>query len=224
MRKRFINVFLICCMLAVLSIPAVLEANDTKALRRAGEKISNTLDNKEASAILFSEGDIEITKEELALVMTGNMGQGKNPEEIIENAVRTIVTQKYLYAQASKAGFEVTDAEFETYKMLLEESIKNAENKEDVLAYFDGFGGEDHYWEKMKPTIKRNLCIRKYLNSQIGNKNDITAYSEKESPEEIEHQQKLESTIKEDAYANALTDEGEEKLTDIATQLYQEIK
>ncbi|MCI7106703.1 MAG: hypothetical protein MR945_02320 [Agathobacter sp.] len=224
MKKRLFNALVICCMLAVLSIPVVFQANDDNALGRAGGKISNAIEDEEAGTILFSRGDIEVTKGELTSAIIGNMGRGKNQEEIVEDAVQTVVTRKYLYVKAAKAGVAVTEEEYEAYKEMLSESLQNADNKEDVQAYFDGFGGEDNYWKSMKPTILQNLTIRKYLNEQTGNESGAVGYSEKEIPAGTDKQQELETQIKAEAYEEALTVEEQEKLIDAAVELYQELQ
>lgn len=224
MKKRFFYALVICCMLAILSTSAIFEANDDNAFGRAGEKISNAIEDEESGTILFSTDDIEVTKGELTSAIIGNMGQGKKQEEIVGAAVQTVVTQKYLYVKAVEAGVAVTEEEYETYKKMLSESLQNADNKEDVQAYFDSLGGEDNYWEIMKPTIMQNLTIRKYLNVQTGSESKVVGYSEKGIQAGMDEQQELETQMKAEAFEEALTVEEQEKLIDVAAELYQELR
>lgn len=223
MKKRVINVIIICGALALLSIPAILRAGDDNVYGKAGEKIFNAVGSEDSDTIVFSTDDVEVTKGELTAVIAGNTGQGKSQDEIVKDAVKTVVTRKYLYAEAVKAGVNVTNVEYETYKKTLNDSIQKSENKDSVQAYFEGFGGEENYWKKMKPMIMQNLVIRKYLDEQVETENEVQGYSIEESPAERNEKDKLETQIKEEAYEEALTAEEEEKLIHIADKLYKGI-
>ena len=37
-----------------------------------------------------------------------------------------------------------------------------------IRDFYAGFGGESAYWKNMKPVIRQNLAVRKYIDSQTG--------------------------------------------------------
>lgn len=224
MKKRIISALAVCVCLAVLSVPVILKADDDNAFRINGEKRANAMEDEASDTVVFSTDDIEVTRGDLMLLFLGNKGTGKSKNEVIESSVQTVVTRKQLYDQAVKAGLEISDSEYETYKDMLEESLQKAENKEDIEAYFDGFGGKDNYWTMMKPTIMQNLLVRKYLNMQTGNESDIVGYSAEESQAEAAEQQEAELQIKTKAYEDALSDDEKAELMDVAAELYKEFE
>ena len=159
-------------------------------------------ENKISNNIVFSTDDIEITYQELKVEITGIAETGKERDVVVKDAVKSVVTKKYLYAKARQAGIHVTTEEYEAYKTALSTDIQNSENKEAVQAYFDGFGGEENYWKQMEATIMQNLTIHKYLNEQAANEKEI-------------------EEIKEKAYTEALTIDEEKELIRIANGIYE---
>lgn len=176
-------------------------------MHQAGKALSDALhgdtSNGDASNnVVFATDTIGITNEELKVAITGIAETGKERDAVVKDAVKTVVTKKYLYAKAKQAGIHVTMVEYEAYKTALSTDIQNSENKEAVQAYFDGFGGEENYWKQMKETIMQNLTIHKYLSEQAVNENEI-------------------EEIKEKAYIEALTVDEEKELIQIADGIYE---
>ena len=161
----------------------------------------------------------EFSDEEMVLHMFG-----RTKEEIIESATKLVVTKKSLYAEAVKSGIKVTDEEYKAYKNLVKDSMENAENKEDIQAYFDGFGGEENYWKQMKVVIMENLAIRKYMNELTQNESDIVGYSENNNYDDIVQQQNMEQQIKDNVYDETLSEQEKEKLKEVAGELYEEVE
>ena len=152
--------------------------------------------------VVFATDTVEITYQELKVEITGIAETGKERDVVVKDAVKSVVTKKYLYAKAKQAGIHVTTDEYEAYKTALSTDIQNSENKEAVQAYFDGFGGEENYWKQMEATIMQNLTIHKYLNEQAANEKEI-------------------EEIKEEAYTEALTIDEEKELIRIANGIYE---
>lgn len=224
MKKKIISMLTVCVLLIILSIPAVFKANDDNAFAKKGEKISDIVKNQDADQVVFSAKEVEVTKGELTAAIIGNMDQGKTKEEIIESAIKLVVTKKSLYAEAVKSGIKVTDEEYKAYKNLVKDSLENAENKEDIQAYFDGFGGEENYWKQMKVVIMENLAIRKYMNELTQNESDIVGYSENNNYDDIVQQQNMEQQIKDNVYDETLSEQEKEKLKEVAGDLYEEVE
>lgn len=152
--------------------------------------------------VVFVTDTVEITYQELKVEITGIAETGKERDVVVKDAVKSVVTKKYLYAKAKQAGIHVTTDEYEAYKTVLSADIQNSENKEAVQAYFDGFGGEENYWKQMEATIMQNLTIHKYLNEQAANEKEV-------------------EEIKEKAYLEALTVDEEKELIRIADGIYE---
>ena len=106
----------------------------------------------------------------------------------------------------------------------MKDSLENAENKEDIQAYFDGFGGEENYWKQMKVVIMENLAIRKYMNELTQNESDIVGYSENNNYDDIVQQQNMEQQIKDNVCDETLSEQEKEKLKEVAGDLYEEVE
>ena len=172
---------------------------DTSDRDASNEDASN---GDSSNNVVFATDTVEITYQELKVEITGIAETGKERDVVVKDAVKSVVTKKYLYAKAKQAGIHVTTDEYEAYKTALSTDIQNSENKEAVQAYFDGFGGEENYWKQMEATIMQNLTIHKYLNEQAANEKEI-------------------EEIKEEAYTEALTIDEEKELIRIANGIYE---
>lgn len=223
MKRRILSALAVCTVLVGLCVPISIKANNDNAFRIAGEKRASAMENGESNTVVFATDHIEVTRGELLSLFIGSK-RNKTSGDVIENAVQTVATRKYLYAEAVKAGYEISDSEYEAYRKQLSESLQNAENKEDIVAYFEGFGGEDSYWKIMKPTIMQNLLVRKYLNALTGNEGDETGYSTEKSLTEAAELEKIETQIRTEAYRQALSTDEKTKLMDVAAELYKELE
>lgn len=222
MRKKLISVCVICLFTVAICIPAVLKADGTVDFHKLGKEVAANRNTEDASEIIFENEKISITKGEMLQMVTGYSENGLDEEAAVEEAVASVVEKKYLYRQAIQAGMEVTEEEYENYKEALMSSIGNAENKENADAYLEGFGGEEEYWRVMEESIKENLLVRKYLDSQIAQCSQMEAYSN-DGLLDLDIQQELENEIKREAYHEALTDGEKEELLSIAHELYADM-
>ena len=83
--------------------------------------------------------------------------------------------------------------------------MQKAENQHDMQDFYEGFGGENNYWKSMEASIRQNLVVRKYIDSQ----------TDKQTEEEI-RQKAYESGVKQidlDAFKQVV-DETCKEMTD----------
>ena len=170
MKKRIISTCVICIMLIGIGIFAKADAeyNYTEAGEMAAIALE-LLEDSTDSNVIYENGQIVITDAELKKKILGLQMAGKNAQAfseeqtIMEQAFKELVTVKTLVAAAEAAGYTVSDAEYEAYKKDIMDALAVAENKEEMMEFFDSMGGLEYYFEVMESTVRDSMVIRKYL-------------------------------------------------------------
>lgn len=170
MKKRIISTCVICIMLIGIGIFAKADAEYN--CTEAGEMAAITLELIEDSTdsnVIYDNGQIVITDAELKKKILGLQMAGENTQTfseeqtIMEQAFKDLVTAKTLIAVAEAAGYTVSDAEYEAYKNDIMDALAVAENKEEMMEFYDSMGGLEYYFEVMESTVRDSMVIRKYL-------------------------------------------------------------
>lgn len=121
---------------------------------------------KDTQVYLIQE--IPVTQQEIQAGVALRMENGETAEKAKKEVIKEIITKKTLYAAATKQGFTVSDQEYDAYVEQLREQLQKAENQHDMQDFYEGFGGENNYWKSMEASIRQNLVVRKYIDSQTG--------------------------------------------------------
>lgn len=203
-----------------LAVPAFsLKARapiDYQEMGRHALEITNE-QNKSDSEIVFSNKAITIYESDLKEAI--DMENALDANEIsLDDSIEKIIQRKSLLQTALEKGYIATEDEFQQYKESLMSSYQEAENKEDLDEYWNGFGGVENYWKQMKPQIMENLAIRKYLDSQMAD----YAQKVKSNVKDIDFQQEwaeVENQIKKDAGLKAVTNTELKKILEEAKKL-----
>ncbi len=87
------------------------------------------------------------------------MGEASAKKE----AVKYMAEREALYQEALAQGFTVTDEEVWDYLDTLNETINQADNKEDALKIMEQFATEQDYWDFEFLVYQKNLPIQKYV-------------------------------------------------------------
>ncbi|MGN1156209.1 MAG: hypothetical protein ACI4TK_08540 [Agathobacter sp.] len=170
MKKRIISTCVICIMLIGIGIFAKADAefNYNEAGERAAIALELIEDSTESN-VIYDNGQIVITDADLKKKILGLQMAGKNTQTfseeqtIMEQAFKDLVTAKTLVAVAEAAGYTVSDAEYEAYKNDIMDALTVAENKEEMIEFYDSMGGLEYYFEVMESTVRDSMVIRKYL-------------------------------------------------------------
>ncbi len=102
--------------------------------------------------------------EELNLLSVNNK---LDDRELAEQAINEVIQQEVMVSYVESLGYKITEKDYEDYKKSLIDSIKEADNYDEILKYFEGFGGINEYFKKMEHRLKNNLLIRKYLDDEM---------------------------------------------------------
>lgn len=204
MNKR-ITIPIIIMIIFILGITGYADNAEPK-YEYMGKKIEESINknlNTKNSKVLAQSDNISITEAELKNnVEILNLSYNVNQNDIASTAVEQLLERKSLYKLSIESGFHVSESEYQTYIQNLKESLNNAENRDEIIEFFKGFGGSEKYFELMEDTYKESLCIRKYLDSKMqkyaeainADVNDITFLNE---------WQEKENQLKVDAIKNA---------------------
>lgn len=215
--KKVFAVVIVCLILFAVVIFANREAIATTPFWQLGQKNASIQQQEQATQVVFQVQDEDVTRMEVELELSSQKQKTENKEQAIENTVKNIIQKKVLYSEAKDAGIQVSEEEYEQYRQQLMQAIRVAENKEQMEEYIQGYGGEEVYWKAMKPTIKQNLAIRKYLNT-LSSTDGQTATNSTEvgtqSEEDLENQKKNE------AYDSVAAHLDMKSIEDAVTELY----
>lgn len=102
--------------------------------------------------------------EELNLLSVNNK---LDDRELAEQAINEVIQHEVMVSYVESLGYKITEKDYEDYKKSLIDSIKEADNYDEILKYFEGFGGINEYFKKMEHRLKNNLLIRKYLDDEM---------------------------------------------------------
>ena len=171
--KKKIIVSVLCLALLIFSISIYAEAEgDNKGPNFwLGRTIISQLNNKSSRSdenIIYAKGkDIEITEKELnnhaaRLINAG----GREREEAYKEAYDTIVRRKTLLHAALQAGYKVSDGELDQIIEKEKENLQDPDVKEQAEELYEGFGGEEAYWEYIREIKRETAICYKYINEK----------------------------------------------------------
>lgn len=110
------------------------------------------------------------------LLLTGEL----TDDEAKEYELQYLIKREVLFNAAVKNGFLVNNNDITKYIQEQKDQISNAENHEDFTLYINAMNmTEDEYWKNQFESIKKDLTISDYLNSQkkeLADKHNLTFY------------------------------------------------
>lgn len=130
-----------------------------------GRTILSQLNNE---TMIYAKGkDIEITEKELndhaaRLINAG----GREREEAYKEAYDVIVRRKTLLHAALQAGYAVSDEELDQIIEKEKENLQDPDVKEQAEELYEGFGGEEAYWEYIREIKRETVICSKYINDK----------------------------------------------------------
>ena len=171
MLKKRTLITAIIIILAAFAVISVIYLNRTKTIAtdentEFGTEIAE-IKEETASDKILKAGDLTFSEEELTdfqqIRETSSLLE--NSDESVEDVVDDFIEQEAMYEKAVAEGYEATDEDFEAYKDEIRTSLEQAENKEEMMGFFESFGGIEGYFDAMENQLRKSLSTRKYLDS-----------------------------------------------------------
>ena len=171
MLKKRTLITAIIIILAAFAVISVIYLNRTKTIAtdentEFGTEIAE-IKEETASDKILEAGDLTFSEEELTdfqqIRETSSLLE--NSDESVEDVVDDFIEEEAMYEKAVEEGYEATDEDFEAYKDEIRTSLEQAENKEEMMGFFESFGGIEGYFDAMENQLRKSLSTRKYLDS-----------------------------------------------------------
>lgn len=156
------------CLMLILSVSFIVNANSKSIWFVLGSLFKEdvqTAKDKEGEEIIVKSEHFKITKEELENRKEVYELSGSNKSA--DEALGDLIERKALIYKAQESGFSVSEADYLSYVEAFKKSAAGAENKEELYEYYEGFGGEENYWNTMEPVVKESLLIAKYMDAKM---------------------------------------------------------
>ncbi len=151
---------------AVLCLIAGCGKPDSAAYTELGKAFSQQAEGEDS--IVAQGKHVVITETELNRQIKVYEIAGR--ADVREDALSHLIERKTLLYAAGEKGITVSEEDLELYIQELKNTLEksSAQEKEALQAYYDGFGGEDVYWEAMRKTIGDSLVIEAYFRQELG--------------------------------------------------------
>lgn len=149
------------------------------------------INNKEK--VIFKNDNIEITDVDIEKQIVGLSTNTSNSKETVAvSAVENALEKNCMFAIAEQLGYSTSDEEYQEYVSAIKSASANADNKDAMNSFYDGFGGIDAYFQIMEGSLRESLAIREYLddlmlefvketNQEIMDADSAIMWSEKEN-------------------------------------------
>lgn len=155
-----------------ISVYAIEEQSDTTTSVYELSKLINEqtsvseIHHYSQNELIYAKGNnIEITQKEISMYTKRYiiMGYNENAEQCAYN---DLVKRKALYQKAIDLGYYVDDAELDKIIEDNKREMSDPQFKDFMDAIYEGFGGEDNYWDYIREITRVTATSSKYLNDK----------------------------------------------------------